>query len=253
MDLSDVHAPGEKIDTEALSLADRLASQRKEHEVPWRPRAKREGNVQTAHVTPEFSKGDSLSPNALIPYDHFVSYATSFLGPLPLETIVNFVDSVILIVQTTVGLDDAEIKRRIEQVLPPYDTKAYKWRGIQLTEDETCTLRSLASKVLAADVDGNAENAEKKRLRIVDDEPEEEENHMENVRSAGGGDVQYLRPIPSGHFREEPATELELPVRLPSFVQLPEGDPGEMVVEYDGDFTPVDSGSDDDENPIQII
>ncbi|KAG0169339.1 hypothetical protein DFQ28_003715 [Apophysomyces sp. BC1034] len=216
------------------------------------PQAKHERSIQTAHVTPVFSKGDSLGPHALIPYDHFVSYATTFIGPLPLETIVSFVDNVILVIQTTRGIDVAEIKRRIEQVLPPYDAKAYKWRGMQITTEEACILRSLASKVLVADDENNSKYLRKSHLTIVDDEQDDLETPIEDVRSAGGGEVEYLRPIPSGHFREEPASEIELPARLPSFVQLSEGDPSEVAVEYDGDFTPCDSDSEGDENPIQI-
>ena len=196
--------------------------------------------VSTVHIE---SNGILQNAQAKFAYDKLVSACADFLGTTTVvdSNVIHFAESILAVVGSPMTLDSAEVKRRLEQVLPVSHDFRYH-RGMTISDKDCTVLCSLADRVI------NLPVGQESNLNIVDNDDniqqkqqqyqQQQQNRFEN------GDVHYIRHDMTKF--EEP-----LPKQLPSFVEA-NSEIGETDnVEYDLDVTPYDSEIDDDP-PIRM-
>ncbi|GAA5799467.1 hypothetical protein HPULCUR_004883 [Helicostylum pulchrum] len=202
---------------------------------------RRPNQPSTAHITSDGRLSTALlnNRNAKFAYDELVLACAAFLGsPIINDTVTHFAENILTILEPPTALDSAEVKRRIEQVLP-VARECKHHRGMSLSDKDCTRLCSLADRVI--------NNAPYTNLNIVDEEEADKfelsSNNLRRTSGGGsGGDVQYIN-----NHKPVQLQQL-LPKQLPSFVEPNfeiEGGDGE----YDLDVTPYDSEVDE---PIRI-
>lgn len=205
--------------------------QEKTKDVSSRPR-----RISTAHITPE-----NIVHSQAFAYDEFVSECADFLGSAVVnDAVTHFAENVLAVIGSPTTLDSAEVKRRLEQLLPSSHTFRHH-RGMTISDKDCILLCSLADRVVNAPETGS-------NLNIVDDSEGRFETGAFSNDNNNSGDVHYIRqqqqPSSFGH------SKIKLPTHLPSFVEAnPELDRDN--IEYDVDVTPYDSDVDDP--PIRML
>lgn len=200
-------------------------------------RSDRREQPSTAHITSGGRLTGALAnnQNARFAHDALVAECARFLAsPVINDTVTQFAENILTIIESPTELDSTEVKRRIEQILPiSHDYKVH--RGMTLSDKDCTRLCSLADRVI--------NNAPYTNLNIVDENEGEiddgEREFTDRLRRASHGslgDVQYIR-------RSDAVQPLDLPKQLPSFVE-PNQDI-ETKQDYDFDITPMDSEEDD--------
>ncbi|KAK4521624.1 uncharacterized protein ATC70_004154 [Mucor velutinosus] len=228
--MSYIIAPGEKpqdyYDTEVLDTP--MPDDRDDE-----PATNGKRRVSTAHI--EFD-GILQSTQAKFAYDELVSACADFLGNASAvdNDVIRFAESILAVVGSPTTLDTAEVKRRLEQVLPTSHAFRHH-RGMTLSDEDCTVLCSLADRVI------NTPLGQESNVDIVDNDEIEQEQQRHD-----SSDVYYIR------HDEAPAKFQEsLPKQLPSFVEA-NAEIGERdTIEYDMDVTPYDSEVDDDP-PIRM-
>ncbi|KAI7892456.1 uncharacterized protein EV154DRAFT_504511 [Mucor mucedo] len=233
MSYAEARAPGEKVDIREESLYDYIQSN------DMGSRSDRREQTSTAHISSGGRLTGALAnnQNARFAHDALVADCARFLGSdIINDTVTQFAENILTIIESPTELDSTEVKRRIEQILPTsHEYKVH--RGMALSDKDCTRLCSLADRVI--------NNAPYTNLNIVDennpqDDDDGEREFTDRLRRASHGsvgDVQYIR-------HTNTAQPLDLPKQLPSFVE-----PNEDVdtkQEYDVDITPFDSEEDDD-------
>ncbi|CAO0793649.1 unnamed protein product [Mucor circinelloides] len=226
--MSYIIAPGEK-------PQDYYSTEIQETEFPDRnepPATRGKRRVSTAHIE---SSGILQSTQAKFAYDELVSACADFLGNASVvdNNVIHFAESILAVVGSPTTLDTAEVKRRLEQVLPVSHEFRHH-RGMAISDKDCTVLCSLADRVI------NLPFGQESNVNIVDnDDAQEEEQRPDS------SDVYYIRHDEATKF-EEP-----LPKQLPNFVEV-NSEIGERDnIEYDMDVTPYDSEVDDDP-PLQM-
>ncbi|GAN04677.1 pkinase-domain-containing protein [Mucor ambiguus] len=189
--------------------------------------------VSTAHIE---SNGILHSTQAKFAYDELVSACADFLGSTSAveNEVIHFAESVLAVIGSPTTLDTAEVKRRLEQVLPVSHAFRHH-RGMTISDTDCTILCSLADRVI------NMPLGQENNVDIVDSDDTQEEQQTHD-RS----DVYYIR-----HDEAAAKFQERLPKQLPSFVEA-NAEIGERdAVEYDMDVTPYDSEVDDDP-PLQM-
>jgi hypothetical protein len=206
---------------------------------------RRMNQPSTAHIASGGRLSTALvnNQNARFAYDELVSECADFLSsPVINDTVTQFAENILTLIESPTALDTPEVKRRIEQLLPV--SHEYKHhRGMTISDRHCTRLCSLADRVI--------NNAPYTNLNIVD-ENEDDGGETEFInrlrRSSGTGtsnhDVQYIRQAPNVLEQQE------LPKQLPSFVESNLDMEGEKEIEYDMDVTPYDSDVDE---PARIL
>ncbi|KAL9543472.1 hypothetical protein MBANPS3_008103 [Mucor bainieri] len=226
--MSYIIAPGEKSQDyyDAEMHTTRLPDDSRDDGEPAATGKKR--RVSTAHIE---SSGILQSTRAKFAYDELVSACADFLGSASAvdNDVIHFAESILAVVGSPTTLDTAEVKRRLEQVLPV--SHAFRQhRGMTMSDKDCTVLCSLADRVI------NMPLGQESNVAILDndDVPEEQPRYDTS-------DVHYIRHDDAAARSQEP-----LPKQLPSFVEA-NAEIGESdTVEYDVDVTPYDSEADDD-------
>ncbi|KAI8639647.1 hypothetical protein BD408DRAFT_421074 [Parasitella parasitica] len=221
----DIIAPGEKTlnynDTSEISSSIELSNSE--------PSATaRNRRISTAHIE---SSSILQNTQAKFAYDELVSACADYLGAsIILDAIVmHFAESILAVVGSPMTLDSAEVKRRLEQVLPASHEYRHH-RGMTISDEDCTVLCSLADRVINMPIE------QESNVNIVDSEDEQSQQQRQRFEHS---DIQYIR---------HDATKFEqpLPKHLPNFVDA-NPDIGEKDnIEYDKDITPYDSETDDD-------
>jgi hypothetical protein len=189
--------------------------------------------VSTAHIT----SGNIVRDQAFA-FDGFVSECADFLGSdVVNDAVTHFAENVLAVIGSPTALDSAEVKRRLEQLLPSSHTFRHH-RGMTISDEDCIRLCSLADCVVNSPETGS-------NLNIVDDS---EGSRFETGSSNGngGGDVHYIRQQHQSVHRQQ----AELPTQLPNFVEA-NSELDRDSIEYDMDVTPYDSDADDP--PIRMV
>jgi hypothetical protein len=197
----------------------------------------------TAHIASGGRLSTALlnNQNARFAYDELVSECADFLSsPIINDTVTQFAENILTLIESPTTLDTVEVKRRIEQLLPlSHEYKHH--RGVTISDEDCSRLCSLADRVI--------NNAPYTNLNIVDENEDGEDGFVNNMRRGSAhnnkNDVQYIRQtLPN------PNQKQQLPKDLPSFVESNSEVDGEAGIEYDMDVTPYDSEIDE---PIRMV
>lgn len=189
--------------------------------------------MSTAHIE---SNGILQSTRAKFAYDELASACADFLGSASAvdHDVVHFAESIMAVVGSPTALDTAEVKRRLEQVLPVSHAFRHH-RGMTISDKDCTVLCSLADRVI------NMPLGQESNVQIVDNDDTQQVPQRHD-----SSDVYYIRHDPAAAKGNE-----SLPKQLPSFVEA-NAEIGERdTVEYDVDVTPYDSEVDDDP-PLQM-
>ncbi|KAI8980365.1 hypothetical protein BDB01DRAFT_797633 [Pilobolus umbonatus] len=238
MNTEDIKAPGEKVDIRETSLYDYIHTDESHLDHERKIKFK---EIPTAHIQSEYHKHHSIvntelvhnHPNAHFAYDELVLACVEYLGCTAInETAKKFADGIVTLIGLPNALDPAELKRRMEQLLPVNDEIHYKHsRGMLMSNKDCAHLCSLADRVI------NFDGIVPSNLNIID-----YDNDLPR-RKSSGGEVHYVRRQ-SGQSQPP-----QLPNQLPNFVEKDELDAMEKE-EYDKDITPFDS---DREEPTPML
>ncbi|KAG1150878.1 hypothetical protein G6F37_008035 [Rhizopus arrhizus] len=246
---TEIKAPGEKFDIESHSLTDyidpsqmgsRILSDENKMKGIKDPERR---DISTAHVDSSLVNNTS---HAGFAYDAFVSFCARLLlcDPMMDHAVLLFASNVLTLVENN-SLDTAELKRRVEQLLPTASPSQDGWtkykygRGAKLAVSDFEQLHSLAERVAQCN---EGRDGRQQSLRIVDDDVSDtkEEQASKRRRSSVKGDVQYIH-----HLSLPTPTQPKKYTTYPSFIEHnQEGIPSHL--EYDKDITPFDSEEDED-------
>lgn len=199
-------------------------------------RSDRHERTSTAHIASGAKLSSALAnnQNARFAYDELVAECARFLASSIVNDTVNqFAENILALIESPTELDSTEVKRRIEQVLPTsHEYRVH--RGMTMSDKDCTRLCSMADRVI--------NNVPYTNLNIVDESDESEREFTDRLRRAShsSSDVQYIRHTDSVHQ--------QLPEQLPNFIE-----PNFEVKtkqEYDLDVTPFDSEEDE---PVPMI
>lgn len=202
-------------------MGSRVETDQNEHSSSYTGPKKR--RVSTAHIQTTYDINGTLA------YDQFVSTCSEFLGSSSINTTVTqFADNILAILSSPITLEESEVKRRIEQILPT--DRTYKhYRGTKVTDKDCTLLCSLADRIV--------------NLPPAPDHQQEHNYPPKSTTTTENVSVHYIRHEPR-YVGEQ------IPKHFPNFVE-PNTELGENIsVTYDMDVTPYDSEAED--TPIKI-